>query len=107
MVKLEQLVRLRSKITPLRPMITQTSDSHQIPSQNKTKSKLQILKNCQKSKFWNFASNFTRYTPSEVAWYDRVASGLGEKNSLTFFPWLSTQIPVAVTIYSMPSGDFS
>ena len=32
-------------------MITHTSDSHQIPSQNKTKSKLQILKNCQKFKF--------------------------------------------------------
>ena len=30
-------------------MITHTSDSHQIPSQNKTK--LQILKNCQKFKF--------------------------------------------------------
>ena len=36
--------------TPRRPMITHTSDSHQIPSQNKTKSKLQILKNCQKFK---------------------------------------------------------
>ena len=42
--------------TPRRPMITHTSDSHQIPSQNNTKSKLQILKNCQ---------NFN--TPSEVA----------------------------------------
>ena len=31
--------------TPHRPMITHTSDSHQIPSQNKTKSKFQILKN--------------------------------------------------------------
>ena len=30
--------------TPHRPMITHTSDSHQIPSQNKTKSKLQIWK---------------------------------------------------------------
>ena len=39
--------------TPRRPMITHshTSDSHQIPSQNKTKSKLQILKNCQKLTF--------------------------------------------------------
>ena len=54
--------------TPHRPMITHTSGSHQIPSQNKTKSKLQILKNCQKFKFWNFARNFTRDTPSEVAW---------------------------------------
>ena len=33
--------------TPRRPMITQTRDSHQIPSQSKTKSNLQILKNCQ------------------------------------------------------------
>ena len=40
--------------TPHRPMITHTSDSHQIPSQNKTKSKLQILKNCQKFKFYFF-----------------------------------------------------
>ena len=55
--------------TPRRPMITHTSDSHQIPSQKKTKSKLQILKNCQKFKFWNFASNFIRDKPSEVAWW--------------------------------------
>ena len=54
--------------TPHRPMITHTSGSHQIPSQNKPKSKLQILKNCQKYKFWNFARNFTHDTPSEVAW---------------------------------------
>ena len=33
--------------TPRRPMITHTSDSHQIPSQKKTKSKLWILKNYQ------------------------------------------------------------
>ena len=33
-------------------MITHTSDSHQIPSQNNTKSKLQILKNCQNFKFY-------------------------------------------------------
>ena len=38
-------------------MITHTSDSHQIPSQMKTKSKLQILKNCQKLNFCNFARN--------------------------------------------------
>ena len=43
-------------------MITHTSDSHQIPSQNNTKSKLQILK--------NFARNFARDTPSEVALLD-------------------------------------
>ena len=39
--------------TPYCPTITHTSDSHQIPSQNKTKSKLQIQKD------WNFARNFT------------------------------------------------
>ena len=37
--------------TPCRPMITHTSDSMQIPSQNKAKSKLQILKNCKNSNF--------------------------------------------------------
>ena len=34
--------------TPGCPMITHTRDSYQIQSENKTKSKLQILKNCQK-----------------------------------------------------------
>ena len=63
-MKLEQLERLY----PPRPMITHTSDSHQIQSKNKTKSKLQISKNCQKFKFENFARNFRRNTPSEVAW---------------------------------------
>ena len=57
-------------LPPPCPMITHISDSHQIPSQNKTKSKLQIYKNFQKYKFWNFAKNFTRNTPSEVAWWD-------------------------------------
>ena len=33
------------------PMITHTSDSHQIPSQCKTKPKLRILKNCKKFLF--------------------------------------------------------
>ena len=38
--KLEQLERLRSEIhPPPPPMITHTSDSHQIPNQNKTKLK--------------------------------------------------------------------
>ena len=54
--------------TPRRPMITHTSDSHWIPSQNKTKSQLQIFEKCQKFKIWNFARNFTRDTPTEVAW---------------------------------------
>ena len=40
--QLEQLECLRSEIPLTAPwMITHTSDSHQIPSQNKTKSKLQ------------------------------------------------------------------
>ena len=47
------------------PMITQTIDSYQIPSHNKTKSKLQIKKIAKKS---NFANNFTNDTPFEVAW---------------------------------------
>ena len=63
--QLEQLERLHSEIPPP-PMITHTSDSYHIPSQNKTK--LEISKNCQKFKFWNFARKFTRDTPSEVGW---------------------------------------
>ena len=54
--------------TPRRPMITHTIDSHQIPSQSNTTSKLRIKKNCQNFKFWKFATNFARDTPSEVAW---------------------------------------
>ena len=49
------------------PMIIHTIDSYQIPSQNKTKSKLPISKICPKFKFCNFAMNFTRDTPPEVA----------------------------------------
>ena len=46
-LKLEQLQRLGSEIYPRHPMITHTSDSHQIPSQKNTKSKLvkKIAKN--------------------------------------------------------------
>ena len=40
--KLEQLERLRSEDTPRRLMITHTIESYWIPSQQKTKSKLQI-----------------------------------------------------------------
>ena len=40
--KLEQLERLRSEDTPHRLMITHTIKSYWIPSQKKTKSKLQI-----------------------------------------------------------------
>ena len=42
LVKLEQLERLRSEDTPRRLMITHTIESYWIPSQKKTKSKLQI-----------------------------------------------------------------
>ena len=45
--------------TPCCLMITHTGDSHQIPSQKNAKSKF---------KFQNFARNFIRDTPSEVAW---------------------------------------
>ena len=41
-MKLEQLERLRSEDTPRRLMITRTIESYWIPSQKKTKSKLQI-----------------------------------------------------------------
>ena len=41
-IKLEQLERLSSEDTPRRLMITHTIESHWIPSQKKTKSKLQI-----------------------------------------------------------------
>ena len=40
--KLEQLEHLRSEETPRRLMITHTIESYWIPSQKKTKSKLQI-----------------------------------------------------------------
>ena len=43
--------------TPRHPMITHPSDSRQTPIQNKTKSKLQILKNCQIFQFWNVVKN--------------------------------------------------
>ena len=62
LLKLEQLECLLSENTPRRPMITHTMDSYQIPWHNKTKSKLQIPKICQKFKFWNFAITFTRDT---------------------------------------------
>ena len=41
-LKLEQLESLRSEDTPRRLMITHTIESYWIPSQKKTKSKLQI-----------------------------------------------------------------
>ena len=42
MLELEQLERLRSEDTPRHLMITHTIESYWIPSQKKTKSKLQI-----------------------------------------------------------------
>ena len=41
-LKLEQLERLRSEDTPRHLMITFTIESYRIPSEKKTKSKLQI-----------------------------------------------------------------
>ena len=41
-IKLEQLERLRSEDSPRRLMITHTIESYWIPSEKKTKSKLQI-----------------------------------------------------------------
>ena len=46
--KLERLECLRSEDTPRRLMITHSIESYWIPSQKKTKSKLQILRICQK-----------------------------------------------------------
>ena len=43
-------------------MITHTSDSHWIPSQNKTKSKLQILKNFQIFKFKILQKAYMKHT---------------------------------------------
>ena len=49
-------------------MITHTIESYWIPSQKKTKSKLQILKIRQNFKFLNFDMDIMHDTPSEVAW---------------------------------------
>ena len=45
-------------------MITHTIESYWIPSQKKTKSKLQIKKIRQNIKFLNFETGITRDTPS-------------------------------------------
>ena len=58
--KLEQLERLRSEDTPHRLMITHTIESYWIPSQKKTKSKLQIWRIRQNFKFWN--KHYMRHT---------------------------------------------
>ena len=57
---LNQLERLRSEIP--------FWDSHQIQSQNKTKSKLQFLKKLPKIQILKFCKEFHIDTPSEVAW---------------------------------------
>ena len=49
-------------------MITHTTESYWIPSQKKTKSKLQIKKIRQNFNFFNFETGITRDTASEVAW---------------------------------------
>ena len=58
---LEQLERLRSEDTPCRLMITHTIKSYWIPSQKKTKSKLQIWKICQKF-FWFWNGHYMWHT---------------------------------------------
>ena len=68
LIKLEQLEHLRSEDTLRRLMITHTIKSYWIPSQKKTKLKLQILRIRQNFKFLNFETNITSDTPSEVAW---------------------------------------
>ena len=51
-MQLEKLERLDSENNPRRPMITHIIDSYQIPSQKKTKSKLQIWKILPKIQFF-------------------------------------------------------
>ena len=62
--ELEQLERLRSEIPSATPsVITHTSDSHQIPSQNKGKSKTQILKKLPKIQIMEFCNQlYMRHT---------------------------------------------
>ena len=55
--QLEQLERLRSEDTPCRLMITHTIESYWIPSQKKTKSKLQIKK-FAKISIWNGSDEY-------------------------------------------------
>ena len=65
--KLEQPESLRSEIPPAAPWLPILVIHTRSPSQNKTMSKLQILKNCQKCKSYIFARNFTCATPSKLA----------------------------------------
>ena len=66
-VKLEQLERLHSEIPPVVPWLP-ILVIH-IRSQVKTRQS-QKYKFKKTAKFFNFARNFTRNTPSEVAWQD-------------------------------------
>ena len=67
-VKLEQLERLRSEIPPPPPPAAPWLHilGIHIKSQVKTRQS-QSLKKMPKLKFWKFAINFARDTPSEVA----------------------------------------
>ena len=71
--QLERPERLRSEAPPPPPpppyrlMITHTIESYWIQSQKKTKSKSQIKRIRKNFNFFNFETNTTRDTPSEVA----------------------------------------
>ena len=67
--KLEQQEHLRSEIPPAAPLLP-TLGIH-IGSQVKTRQSqsYKFKKIAKNSKFWNFASNFTCDTLSEVAWW--------------------------------------
>ena len=64
----EHLECLCSEETPTASWLPILLESYWIPSQKKTKSNLQIQRICQNFTFSNFETNFTRDTPSEVAW---------------------------------------
>ena len=93
--------------TPHRSMITHTSDSHQIPSQNKTKSKLQILINCQKFEYWNYAralpvTHFLKKLLDKIYKYEKYPKRTIGTTELTWYAgrmdgrtdgWSETKIP--------------
>ena len=71
--QLEQLECLHSEDTSLCPMITPTIDSYWIPSQNMTKSNLQIKKkNCQNFKFLNFEKKKPLYATHLLKLLDKM-----------------------------------
>ena len=72
--------------TPRCPMITHTGDSHKIPSQNKTKSKLQIFKKLPKFQILKFCKKLNmRHTfwSCLIRWMDRRTDGRTEWNQYT------------------------